>query len=210
MQTGFGAHADEESLEKYAMGTLPDAELARFEEHLLLCEKCQQGVEEMDAFLAAFRNVAPRLRPSGERALRSRWWNWISLPAFPRLAVAGALALLVLAFVIGRTWNSPDGSFAPATVLLQVSRGPEAGGAAQAPAGRPLHLVTDITQLPPSATYGVEIVAVSGARLYFTKAPARDGSLRVPVTRRFETGLYFVRLYSAGGELLREFGLRVR
>jgi anti-sigma factor RsiW len=47
----------DDTIERYAMGRLAKASLARFEEHLLLCEECQDRVFEADAYLAALRGT---------------------------------------------------------------------------------------------------------------------------------------------------------
>ncbi len=44
-------HAAEETLEEYALGRLRGAALARLEEHLLICEECQDRLSELDTFL---------------------------------------------------------------------------------------------------------------------------------------------------------------
>lgn len=209
MHTGMGAHADEELLERYSMGTLPEPDLARFEEHLLVCSHCQDRLNEMDGFLAAFRTVAPGLRV--QAAAEHPWKRWFSTPAFPRFALAGSLALLVLAFLVGRVWNvRPGGELTPATVVLQLARGPESGGVSEAPAARPLTLEADVTQLPEAAAYGVEVVDTANKRMFYTEAKASQGKLRVSISRTLDPGSYYVRLYSPSEELLREFGLQVR
>jgi hypothetical protein len=210
MQTGLGAHADEETLEKYSLKTLPEAETARLEEHLLVCPKCQGRLEEIDHFVAAIRQVAPRLRAEARLARRA-WWRLPALPAMPKLALAGTLAVLVLAFLVGRTWiSAPGASSAPAIVILQLHRGPEAGSGSWGPAGKPLTLETDVSQLAPFPTYNIEIVNSSGEPVFASKGQAKEGALRVQVSRAFSAGTYFVRLYSPTGELLREFGLHIR
>lgn len=46
-------HFSEEAAENYAVGRLPKAQLAAFEEHLLLCERCRKRLNEEDEFAAA-------------------------------------------------------------------------------------------------------------------------------------------------------------
>jgi anti-sigma factor RsiW len=45
----------EEDLERYAMGRLPASALLDFELHLLVCERCQDAMAEMNAFVVAMR-----------------------------------------------------------------------------------------------------------------------------------------------------------
>ena len=46
-------HLPEESLEGYAFGRLPHEELAHFEEHILVCEHCQERLDAEDNFAEA-------------------------------------------------------------------------------------------------------------------------------------------------------------
>jgi anti-sigma factor RsiW len=49
-------HISEELLEQYAVsGSLPEAELAPLEEHLLICPDCQDPLKELDEFIATMR-----------------------------------------------------------------------------------------------------------------------------------------------------------
>ncbi len=210
MQTGIGAHADDDAIERYSMGVLPEAELERFEEHLLVCPECQCRVEETDHFVTAVRQVAPRLRVDKASSRWANWRQWIPIPAFPRLAMAGGLALLAIVFLIGRSSiTGPGGTAVPATVLLNVTRGPEVAGAVIAPAGRPLWLETDTTELPLFNRYDMELVNSTGARLWFSGAQPAAGRLKALVPKTLRPGQYFVRLYSPSSELLREFSLRI-
>jgi len=54
-------HPDEETLEAYAIGTLRGVPLARLEEHLLICERCQDRLQEVDSFVTAIREAAAHL-----------------------------------------------------------------------------------------------------------------------------------------------------
>jgi len=53
---------DEEEIERYSLGGLSAEESAPFDEHLLICERCRAEVEASDAFVAAMRGAARRLR----------------------------------------------------------------------------------------------------------------------------------------------------
>ncbi len=44
-------HATEEALEEYALGRLRGTALTRLEEHILICEECQDRLSELDAFV---------------------------------------------------------------------------------------------------------------------------------------------------------------
>ena len=55
MPLDAGKHVDAEALEQYAMGTLPEAEMACVEEHLLVCPDCQDELADVDAYLRLIR-----------------------------------------------------------------------------------------------------------------------------------------------------------
>jgi len=45
-------HTSEDDLESYSMQTLPEADLERVEEHLLICAECRDRLEETEQYLA--------------------------------------------------------------------------------------------------------------------------------------------------------------
>ena len=45
MSKSYGTHLNDERLEKYSMGTLPESEIELLEDHLLACRECQAAVE---------------------------------------------------------------------------------------------------------------------------------------------------------------------
>lgn len=44
-------HATDDALEEYALGRIRGAALARIEEHLLVCETCQDRLSQLDMFV---------------------------------------------------------------------------------------------------------------------------------------------------------------
>jgi len=55
-------HFDEEATERYSMGTLSGEEAEKIEEHLVICEACRRRVAGSDAYVAAMRRAAARVR----------------------------------------------------------------------------------------------------------------------------------------------------
>ena len=49
-------------VEAYVMGNLTDAEVAAFDEHLLVCGDCRAAVIEADEYVRAMREAAKQLR----------------------------------------------------------------------------------------------------------------------------------------------------
>jgi anti-sigma factor RsiW len=66
-------HINEDLLEQYLFGTLPDAEIEKLEEHLLVCHSCIDAAEQLVAFVESLRstleNAAPRTRVAGRQSV---------------------------------------------------------------------------------------------------------------------------------------------
>lgn len=58
-------HLGDEAVERYSLGEMSEEELARCEEHLLICDPCRRLVAESDAYVAAMREAAAKMRESG-------------------------------------------------------------------------------------------------------------------------------------------------
>jgi hypothetical protein len=197
MELGADRHLDDEQLEEYSLGLTPKADLAAFEEHLLSCEPCQKRLEESDQYVSAMRSAAAQL----ERApAREGWWKGFFRPAWG-LALVAVVALAVV------VWNrSTSGSAgAPLAVSLQAMRG--AGVGSQAPAGRVLLLAPDLTGVTEGAPYRLEVVTSAGSSVAARQERSIGPEARVGP---LESGTYYVRLYAASGQILREYGLTIR
>lgn len=201
-------HAQEETLEQYSMGRLSEAEVGPLEEHLLICPVCQDRLGETDAFIQAARSATQKLR-SEPLSAREHWWGRLALglPKAAWISVAAGVVLLVLVVAgargIFRTAAAP-----PVSVVLESVRGLEGPASARVPAGRPLVLLIDSTELPQFSTYYLELVDARGNPVLESSAgPVRQ---RVSFsTPGLAKGRYWVRLYdpSPRKELLREFGV---
>ena len=193
-------HVDDEELERYSMGAMPEAAIAPFEEHLLVCEPCQLRLAQTDAYVGAMRQASARLRTEPLK----RGLPWLR---FPRLVPA--LAGMAVAIVAAGLWiGRPDmGEAHPFAVDLEATRG--AAIEARAPAGRWLLLRLDLANLPASSSYRLEMVDRFGSRIYQATVAAQGSraGFMVPGT---QPGIYFVRLYRPPGELLREYGFEVQ
>src|SRR5690242_6887336 len=128
-------HINEEILDRYALGALPEDVVANVEEHLLVCAACQARLRQADEFSTVFRVAA--LEPDA-RPMR-RWWPRLRLRV-AGLAAAAAMAGGIL-FVASQRDLAP---VAPAVVALHALRGPET--APQVPAGKPALLVFDVAR----------------------------------------------------------------
>ena len=216
----FDAHPLEETLEEYCFNRLPDESTAAIEEHLLVCETCQHALEVLDEYISLMKAATAQCdvatsRPSTE-SVWSRVWDAWSRPFHPatfRAAVAlgsfGAIAVLswaMISMVTARRIETPQ---LTASVILTAVRGGENLTMSQAPSGRPLDLTMDVADLPASDAYRLEVVSAQGQRVWEAHEPALNGKLSARVPKGLSPGIYWVRLYSAKDELLREFGLRL-
>jgi hypothetical protein len=189
-------HLRTEEIEKYSAGGASDDETARWDEHLLVCGECRRLVSGQDNFRTAMRSAARGLRQSEQRTPLA--WRWIPLWVPATAAVA---ALLVAAIVFAPRWN---GRQAPFAVTLTTARGPAI--AAQAPERRPLSVAPDLTGLPRSASYRLEVVDAVGRPVWQGEYSGGAGRISLP---GLSAGVYFARINSQGGTLLREYALEI-
>ena len=61
---GFVVHIHEDDLERYAMQTLPEADLESLEEHLLICSACRERLDAETEFVSAIRSAAAQFKTS--------------------------------------------------------------------------------------------------------------------------------------------------
>jgi hypothetical protein len=190
------SHMAPEDVERYSAGTASEDESARWDEHLLICGECRRLVLEQD-YRTAMRSAARELRrPEEVRAPRAWPWMPIWLPAAAVLVVAAIITGVLL-----QRWNRTETPFA---VTLTTVRGPAIE--ARAPAGRPLRLSLDVTGLPPSASYKVEVVNAVGKPVWKGE-PA--GGAPIAELPALTAGVYFARINSPQGVLLREYELKI-
>lgn len=175
-------HPDEDVFEKYTFGRLSEAAVASFEEHLLICETCQDRLNETTEYILAMKVCVAHFEPARLRKHGLR-----------RNAVAAAILLLTCLTAL-LSWRTPPGEAKP--VVLEALR----GTASTAPSGQALELKIDLKDLPPGDDYRVEVVDATGRRVWFGGTPAR-------LTEGLAPGQYWVRLSTPNGEQLREYGL---
>lgn len=205
-------HITEDDLELYSMGRLVGAQLEQVEEHLLVCEHCQNRLLEADEFIAAFR-AAVKEKPladsqsetSGPGLLRrflAGWQGWK-----PAYGIAGVMAVMVLATVF--YWPRTAGPVQD--VYLHAVRNAEVTTISS---GAELKLHLDMTQLPERSTFYVRLVDAAGREVWEAEVTPQSGWLSASLIPhgRLSAGRYWIRVYpsQASTELLREYGLLVR
>ena len=193
MDTTF--HESDERLELYALQRLSDSDVVSIEEHLLVCDSCRDRLDETATFAVAMREAGKTIPVTVSRD----WFAWLR----PQLALAGALAVALLAVVL--VWNG-NGRLAPvASLQLSAMRGSDAASVQPA---RELDLtLTDAVAGP--GTPMVEVVDGNGAR-FWSGTPEMSGSVaRAKVAKALAAGDYCVRFYDSPGHMLHEYSFRV-
>jgi hypothetical protein len=115
------------------------------------------------------------------------------------------MAALAVCFVGAIAISNFTGkSQAPVAIQLTAVRGVSAG--AVAPAGRPLSLTPDLNGLAPDTSYRLELVNQEGKVVWQGAISRPETAVAVPA---HQAGVFFMRIYSSTGELLREYGLTV-
>jgi hypothetical protein len=188
-------HPDEDVLENYAFDRLSDQEVCEFEEHLMICERCQNTLAETDEYV--------RLMKAGTAAYVTDYDGG----ALPRISAqvlrwdgAAAAVLLLTCLTALLSWRAPLGS--PQAIVLDPLRGGPQREISRAPPGQPLNLQIDLKDVPPADGYRVEVVDATGHRVWFGGTPAR-------LPQGLPQGVYWVRLSTEAGEPLREYGLSI-
>lgn len=187
---------DADEFERFILGRTSAEETERFEEHLLICDKCRDRYEEGERYVVAMRAASADLLR--EEAAKPSRWRWPQL--VPLLACAALLAIVVAGVI--RFNSSPTPLLA---VQLTAVRGTVPGGAV--PAGRSMALTPDLIGIANPGPYRLEIVDERGSVNWQGAYNPAAGPAKVPAQR---AGAHFVRVYSTSGELLREYGLDVQ
>ena len=89
----IGRHLDEHEVERYSMRQMGEGESAAFEEHLLICEVCQQRVQESDDYVTAMGRAAAQLRATPEPVRRPAV-SWVPAWALAVSVIAIAVVLV--------------------------------------------------------------------------------------------------------------------
>ncbi len=192
----FDRHPLEEVFDEYIFNRLSEDQCACFEEHLLACQSCRQELEKTEQYIRAFKSCALDYKVEKRPARLRHVFAFAALAA-----VAAAVAIAI-----------PYRTHADHSVPLELVslRGGAEDSVAHAHAGAGIDFRIDCTDLGETSGLRVEVVDALGGAIWSGAAVAQTGSnlISAHVGRRFSAGVYWVRLYSPQGELLREFGVR--
>jgi len=193
-------HGTEDQLELYALGRLPDSDLPRLEEHLLVCTTCREKLNGIEDFALAMREASGKvIVPKAGRV------GWGLASFFRRPAVSMTLAFVALLAVLA-VFSNGRTKFAPsASLQLTATRGemPIAVAARE----------FDVTLSDgprEGGPFRIEVLNAMGASVWGGLAESGPVGVQFKLTQRLSQGDYFVRLYSVSGQVLREYGFRIR
>lgn len=198
-------HPLEGVLEQYAMGRLNGPAVESLEEHILVCESCQDRLDFTETYIRGMKSAMESAeRKTAESRWRSRFGDWFAMPPV-WAGVGAAAAILAIAGIFGSQYFARSG--APVALALTANR----GETASVPAKGPLDLTLDARDLPSGPNNRVQIVNANGLAMWETQAAViQGGSVQVRVDKRLERGQYFVRLFAAGPSTPREYALQLR
>ena len=195
MQTEKVNCPSSEDIEAYCRQVLTPEQIEEVEIHLLICERCQDRVEETDRFLAAMAKGAKKVRD--EEASDRKGWStggW-------RLIAAG----FVLMLAVAGTWRLyPLRNEHPYAVALVSERAAEADRVVTGPSDRPWMVSIEKEGLAASDSYRLRVVSLTGSEIW--SGQLNDGrSLTATMERPLSPGQYLFQLYASDETLLREF-----
>lgn len=194
-------HESDERLELYALNRLSDSDVIRIEEHLLVCELCRDRLDENANFAFAIRE---ELKNNPSVRVPKDWFSWLKFGFRPQLALAGALALALLALIVFRAGRAP---VAPVAALqLTAMRGTEV----QAVTPSQKLEVTFADAPAGTGALTVEVVDAGGAPVWQGTAQAGNGAAGVEIPKELAQGEYYARLSDSQGHLLHEYAFRVK
>lgn len=215
-------HVSESMLERYLLGKVTDSESETIETHLLICEPCQEQLDELEEYRTAMREGFALLKAEEREAavaltpVRKESWtrqraagllNW----RLPQWSLVPAAAALALAFIIAIP--ALRHAATPVELSLTVERGSETTFAT-VPAGKVFELHLDAAGLAEGAV-SVEVVDAVGNRMNEQQCAARSDRVDAGI-RALPAGTYFARIYASKNgkldpeRLLREFTFQVR
>jgi predicted anti-sigma-YlaC factor YlaD len=202
-------HPSNDVLEKYSLGHLPESELERVEEHLFVCEQCRDELTLVDSYIQDLKEACRTVKRQAQPE-RVTWRERFSrLFTIPKPVIACACAAVVLAILAPfANYRSVTGS--PITVQIDTYRGTEDLSAVQTAARHSLRLMFNASILPASASYRAEVVNAAGSQLWTGPATHDNAALVAVVNLSLNPGQYWVRLYDARNNLVRESALRLK
>ena len=197
-------------IEDYLFDRLSGVTREAVEEHLLVCRLCLKRVEEEEEYVQTVRTAARSLeteqleaafREPEDPPRKTPTWGW------PRwgLVLSAAAALILVVWVQYR----PAPVMTEAGIALRMERSAP-DQAPEAVARQALRLVPDLASVPAGTELEWSVVNSGGQTVDRASFQAAPGNPNIKLPRGLKAGRYWVRIRKPGGELVREYALRIR
>lgn len=198
----FNGHATAEQLEEYSFGRLGENQLERIEEHLLVCQRCQEELEALDSFrsnLRAAMESPAREIPVQASRRQPRWGSGAFSTPWAAAAMLGVLTLGV-----GVAWQQVSGPDRTVVLELDAQRGVETS-ALDRDATVEMRLANSGIADGEAAT--IEVIDATGAILSSQEASWQADKLVVTAERGLSERARYLRVRDSQGRLVREYML---
>lgn len=198
------------------MNRCENVELELVETHILACESCVTRLEILESEISHMKEVlqdwqarqtlvAEKQTSVEDKQLQPSWWSRLSdMLTMPKLAWAGAMAVVALGLALVPQMRTGTGAVAEAS--LSAVRGKEM---VMVPRDRQVRLHLNASELA-TGSVRIEVVDQDETPLWTGQRTLQGGATDVVVPPIHETGPCFARLYSGEGNLLHEFSFDVR
>ena len=191
------SHETDEQLELFGLGRLTEQRVAVVEQHLLLCEVCQERLSDVETFAVAMRQAVgdePKVQ-----AIKGSF-EWLTFRSLMQPALAWTAGFAPLLFAVGLYLHSDRNVVPVASLQLTATRGDLQTAM---PARQTEMILADAPALP---SLRAEVVDDTGGPVW---SGALENGHRIKLVKQVAPGTYFVRLYDDAGKLLHEYGFRV-
>ena len=192
----FG-HLNEDVLERYTMSRLSEAESETVEDHVALCTRCLDKLDQTNAFI---QGMSAALKEGGTKentqTAKPNWFQrWSGAPVWAGAACAAA-GLFLMA-------NRPGILPAPTLIALEGNR----GGATVVHGSGPF----DFELFMPAAgtAYHVELLDSEGGKRWESNVPGVKGTLHAVVKQRLTVGQYYLHVVEPVSGSQHDYAVRV-
>jgi anti-sigma factor RsiW len=201
----------DELVERYSLGRLSGPECAAFEEHLLLCEACQERLRASDEYVAAVRAAGAQLARRGPaRAATAGGSGFFRKTVGSRVTLAAAAAVMG-GFSLFLWWQPAPAIRGTSRVALASLRGGTDASIHHVARARRLILEMDTSRLPASCDCRLQVVDDDGHPVWEQRVRVDGPAVSVEIGRALAAGRYWVRLYGSdlSEDPWREYGFEV-
>jgi hypothetical protein len=197
-------HLNDDVLERYAMSSLSEAEAEAVEDHIALCSRCLDRLDEATTYIEGMR-AALKNGPEGE-GRKVRLPSWIQRGWGAPVWAGGALAAAGLLFVTlrpGHLSPSADALPSPALVVLDGTRGASSVVHGAGPFDFELFMPAD------GRRYHVELLDDGGRKLWDADVPGLNGKLHAVVKQKIDAGQYYLHVTEPVSGSQHDYAVRV-